>query len=257
MNLQRDVLPRAEGAADAGEHEPHLLLGESEAGRDLTQILVEPLRRDVERHAAVLPGYRESGLGPERGLVLHRDLVLALDDDVRPRVGVAVHDAHVLDDVAVLRIVELRSIGLQRGDRVGDGGKRLVLDLDRPRGETRLLRIVRRDDRDRFADVAHDARREHRLVGAHQAELLAGGQVVRREHRAHARHRARRRDIDTRDPRVRVRAAQRRSMEHALARQIAPVEELALHLRRRVRARRRFTDDTAQACLRRGDRHDV
>src|SRR5205807_5327144 len=66
MDLQRDVLARTERAADAGEHEPHLLLGEPETWRDLTQILVEPLRRDVKRHAAVLPRYRESGLGPER-----------------------------------------------------------------------------------------------------------------------------------------------------------------------------------------------
>ena len=102
MDLQRDVLARAERAADAGEHEPHLVLGQAEAGRDLPRSSCSHCVAMCSVDPAVLAGYREAGLGPERGLVLHRDLVLALDDDVGLGVRVAVHDAHVLEHVAVL-----------------------------------------------------------------------------------------------------------------------------------------------------------
>src|SRR5439155_19379670 len=95
MDLQRDILPRAERPTDTGEHEVDLRLGQAEAGGDLSEILVQPLRRDVQRHAAVRIRDRESGLGTEWRLVLHPDLVLALDDDLGGRVRVAVHDAPV------------------------------------------------------------------------------------------------------------------------------------------------------------------
>jgi hypothetical protein len=165
------------------------------------------------------------------------------------------HDTHVLDDVAVLRVVQLRGIRLQRRDEVGDRGQQLVLDLDRLGREARLFRVVCRDERDRFAHVPHDVRREHWLIGAHEAELLARREIVRGYHRAHARHGARGRHVDTHYARVSVRAAQRRSVQHSLASEIAPVQEFALDLRRRVRARSRLADDAAQAGLRRCDGH--
>jgi hypothetical protein len=62
---------------------------------------VEPLRGDVELHAAVGARVCEPGLGPERRLVLHCEGVFAFDDDLRASVWISVHDAHFLDDVAV------------------------------------------------------------------------------------------------------------------------------------------------------------
>ena len=102
VDLQRHVLARTERAADAREHQTHLRLGQPEAGGDLAEILVQPLRRDMQGHAAVRVGDRETRFGSERRLVLHPDLVLGLDDHVGPCVRIAVHDAHILDDVPVV-----------------------------------------------------------------------------------------------------------------------------------------------------------
>ena len=44
VDLHVDVLARPERAADPGERDPHLLLGQAEARRDLLPVDVEPLR---------------------------------------------------------------------------------------------------------------------------------------------------------------------------------------------------------------------
>ena len=83
VDLQADVLAGAERAADAAEHEPHLPLGQAEAGRDLLAVLVQPLGGDVELDAvAAVVGDGQRRLEPEERLVLHADLVRALDHDV-------------------------------------------------------------------------------------------------------------------------------------------------------------------------------
>ena len=60
VDLHREVLAAAEGAADAGEVDPHLLGREAEAGRDLVAVDVEPLRRDVDVDAALAVGDRDA-----------------------------------------------------------------------------------------------------------------------------------------------------------------------------------------------------
>ena len=86
VDLQADVLAGAERAADAAEHEPDGLVGQAEAGGDLVPVLVQPLGGDVEFDAlAARVGHGERGLEPEERLVLHADLVGALDDDVARR----------------------------------------------------------------------------------------------------------------------------------------------------------------------------
>src|SRR5207245_6586350 len=90
VDLERDVLACAERAADAGEDEVHLRFGQPQAGRDLAKVLVQPLRRDVELDAAVLPRDGEPGLRSKRRLILHPELVLALNDDVRSDVWITV-----------------------------------------------------------------------------------------------------------------------------------------------------------------------
>ena len=77
MDLHRQVLAAAEGAADAGQRHPDLVLGQAEHGRDLPQVGVQPLGGDVEVDAAVLGGHREARLGAEERLVLHAEDVLA------------------------------------------------------------------------------------------------------------------------------------------------------------------------------------
>ena len=157
VHLQRDVLACAERPADAAEHEPHLLLGQAEAGGDLLAVLVQPLRGDVQLDAATAGvGDRQRRLEPEERLVLHPDLVRALDHDRPRRVDIAAHDPLVPQDVA---------IGMDRVARAGDRRlgvehrfEHLVLDDDRRQRPPARLGMVGGDGRDRLADVAHDAR---------------------------------------------------------------------------------------------------
>ena len=103
------------------------LLRQAEAGGDLLAVLVQPLRGDVQLDAAaVVVGDGQRRLEAEERLVLHADLVGALDDDVAGGVGVAADDPLVAQDVAV---------GVDRRVRAGD--RRL-------RVEQRFEHLVRR-----------------------------------------------------------------------------------------------------------------
>ena len=64
VDLHVDVLARPERAADAGERDPHLLLREVEARRELLEVDVEPLRRRAELDTTV-PG--RGGRAPPSG----------------------------------------------------------------------------------------------------------------------------------------------------------------------------------------------
>ena len=83
VDLQADVLASTECPADSAERQSHLLAGEVEACGDLAAVLVQPLRGDeqVDAGAAGI-GHRQRGLQTEERLVLHADLVRALDDDL-------------------------------------------------------------------------------------------------------------------------------------------------------------------------------
>ncbi len=248
VDLHREVLAAAEGAADAGEVDPHLLGREAEARRDLVAVDVEPLRRDVDVDAALAVRHGEPRLGPEEGLVLARrartspstrDLALGVGvavpdhdraDDVRPRV-VAVAVAH-RRPVGVERLLLGRALG------VDDGLERLVLDDDRLGRAARLLGMLGGDERDRLAVVADAVDREHRLVGELEPVGLRARDVGVREHGVDAGHRRApsQMSIDA-IARVRVRAAQRVAPEHPGRAEVARVRELAVHLRRHVRPR--------------------
>jgi hypothetical protein len=90
VHLQADVLAGPERPADAAEHEADRLDREVEACGDLGAVLVQPLRGDVQFDAlAARVGDRQRCLETEERLVLHPDLVGALDDDVAGGVDVA------------------------------------------------------------------------------------------------------------------------------------------------------------------------
>ena len=110
---------------------------------------------------------------------------------------------------------------------VVDRRQRLVLDGDRPHRLAGVLERLRGDDRDGLAVVAHAIDREHRLVGELEAVGLGAGHVGVRQHGVHAGQRERRRDVDRDDARVRVRAAQRRAVQHPGDVEVARVRELA------------------------------
>ena len=191
------------------------------------------------------------GLGAEERLILLADVVDALDGDVPVGVGIAAPDHHRAHDVRA-RIVAVavphrRAVGMERlhlgrALGIGDGLERLVLDPHGGGRAPRLLGLLRRDDRDRLAEVADAIDREHGLVGELEAVRLRAGNVLVREHRVDAGHRARLGRVDREDARVRVRAAHGVTPEHPRGVEVARVGELARDLRDGVgaaRARRR------------------
>ena len=100
MQLHREILARAERAADAGQDHVHAVGRQPEPGRDLVAIDMEPLGRDVQLDAAVAVGDRQPGLRPEEGLVLDADLVAAADDDLAAGLRIAAQDRDAAQAVA-------------------------------------------------------------------------------------------------------------------------------------------------------------
>ena len=178
-------------------------------------------------------------------MILHAELVLAVDDDVRARVRIAVLDEHVLDHVPLL--MELRGIRLQCRAGIRNRRQRFIPHRDRARRKARFFRGLRRNDRDRLADVADLAARENRLVELHEAEELARGQIARGDDRLHAAHLLRGGRVDPGDPRIRMRAAERRAEEHSFATEIAAVLEFALGFGRAVGPLDRLADAAADS----------
>ena len=151
--------------------------------------------------------------------------------------------------------MESRRARLDRGDGIELAREGHVRDLDRLRGGARLLDRVRRDDRDRLADVAHELFGEDRLVVAiHEAVRLLSRDVLLREDRPHARELRRGGAVDALDARVRMRAAERHAVEHPLAPEIARVLELALYFGDRVGPCRGLAYNAAQLDPRAGPR---
>lgn len=255
VDLHRQVLAPAERAADTGECHADLVLGQAEHGRDLLEVRVQPLGRDVELDAAVLGGDRESGLRAEERLVLHAEGVLALDDEVRALPGcrhvaahdrLAVHDVrvrNVADVVVVAALVDEDRVRRGRGQLVGDDREFAVLDLDLRGGAAGGLRVVGGDDRDRLAVVADLAVREDRGVLDLQAVVLhLGGQVVVGHDGVDARGLQRLDGVDGDDLGVRDRGAQDLTPEHVLVPHVGGVRELAGDLEGAVRAERGLAD---------------
>ena len=86
VDLQADVFASTERAAHSPERQAHLVGFEIEARGDLGAVLVQPLRRDEQVDACATGiRQRQRGLQPEERLILHADLVRALDDDLADR----------------------------------------------------------------------------------------------------------------------------------------------------------------------------
>jgi hypothetical protein len=244
VDLERHVFAGPERATDAAEREAHLLRWQPEARRDLQLVGVQPLGRHEHVDATVLRRQGQRRLGTEERLVLHADLVRALDDH-QPRlvdvVGRAMLDEQVAEDVAV---------GVQRrrleGDlRIDHGLHHLVRDRDRLRRQASGLGVVGRHDGDRLAVVADDLRRQHRLVGVLEPEQRPARYVGGGEHGAHAVHHERRGDVDRDDPRRGVRRPQRAAEQHAVGPHVVAEGELARDLGDTVRPASVLADQRA------------
>ena len=215
----------------------------AEARGDLIAVLVQPLRGDPQVDAARAVGHGEPRLRPEERLVLHADLVGALDDDVARRRGVAVGEADVADHVAVgmdrWRVGGCLGVD-QRGQHlVGDGDR-----VERPAGRVRVVGGYRGH---RFAGEAHDVAGEHRLVGREQAVGAGSRHVVGGDDARHAGDRQRRPDVERGDAGVGVGRAQGAAPQHALGVQVGGEGEATLHLGGAVGADRAVADAAAAA----------
>ena len=117
-----------------------------------------------------------------------------------------------------------------------------VLHHDRGEGPPAGLGVIGGHDRHRFADVAHDAVGEHRLVGGDQPVGELAGHVGGGEHHVHAGDRQRRARVERHDLGVRVRRAQRRSPHRTVERQVAGEGERPAHLGHPVGPQRGVAD---------------
>jgi hypothetical protein len=229
VDLHGEVLASAEGTADAGEVNAHLGRREAEAGRDLVAVDVQPLCGDVDVHAALAVRDGQARFGPEEGLVLDAELVVAGDGHLAGRVRVSVADRQLAD-------------GLGRLLGVGDRLLRDVVDLDGCGGAAGLLGVLSGDEGDRLAEVAHLVHGQNWLVGELEAVALLAGDVAVREDGVNAGHTPGLEGRDSLDLCGRVRAADGVAVEHARGEEIAGVGELAGDLGHGVDAADGFAD---------------
>ena len=216
---------RAEAAAHEVADDAHLVLRDAELLGGLRAHAPDELRRGVEVEDVAFPL-------ADRLVRLHR----VVQDGLRPVLGLD-HDVGLgeaaLDVAAVvaLGLVDQRALP-DRLVRVEQGLEHLPLDVDQADGRLGLLERVGRDGRDRCA-----------LVGGLAREDV---EVVRGEDRAHARGVGRGRQVELRDARVRVRAAQDRGVEHPGKLEVGRVDGLAAGALGPVDALRRLADGLAR-----------
>ncbi len=253
VDLQADVLACTERPADTAEHETHRVDREIETCRDLGAVLVQPLRGDVQLDtAAARIGDGERRFETEERLVLHADLVRALDDDVAGRRGVAAHDALMSDQVAVG--VDRWVTAVDRRLRVEERFEHLVVDHDGGERPSTGLGVVGGHRGDRFPDVADDVGREHRLVLADQAVGRLAGNVGGGDHRLHPVDLPGTADVDRADPGVRMRRSQRCPPQTSVGGEVGGELEAPLHLRGAVGPGRRRSDRAVAGAGPRRDR---
>ena len=206
MHLEGDVLTASERTAHASEGQPDPFLLETEAGGDLTAILVEPLGSHEEFQArAVGVGHRDRGLQSEERLILHADLVGALDGDLTDEVDIPPTDPLVSDHVPVG--VNRLEGAVHRPLGVHQGFEYLVDHHDRLDGARAGLRVGGGHRRDGLTDEAHLVGGEDRLIPTDEPERVDSRNIGRRHHGSHAWNRQGRSGVDRDDPRPRVRRA--------------------------------------------------
>ena len=101
MDLHRQVLASTERAAHAGQGDPDLGLRKPQRLGDLVLVDMERLGGDVQVDAPVLRRDGEARFRSEERLVLHADLVLAVDHDRRSGLRAPALDAEMAQHVPV------------------------------------------------------------------------------------------------------------------------------------------------------------
>jgi len=153
--MEIDVLPGPEGTADAGGMGPHLVRAKPQARHHLFLVDVDVLAGGEEIDTTVTVGDRQTGLGPQWRLILHADLVEALDDHRATRPLLATSDPHPPEHL---------TCGI--GDfGVDEGLEHLVLHLDRCRGAAGRVLVLGGDNGHGLPPESNDLTGQHGLVG--------------------------------------------------------------------------------------------
>ena len=112
-----------------------------------------------------------------------------------------------------------RLLWIERGERIDDGGQRLVVDLDQLQRILGEVAVGGDNDRDRLADIAHALDRDRpaldRRLYADDEARRQRGDLSAGENGRDAECLARRRSVDGADFRMRVRRAQDRGVQRA------------------------------------------
>ena len=178
-------------------------------------------------------GIGQRGLQPEERLILHADLVGALDDDVADDRLVAADDPLVAETLPSGWIGGCSpSIACSGSVSGASTSYSTTIASQRPPAG---LGMVGGDGGDGSPTYRTNSLANTGWSLADQPVGRLAGHVVGGDDRVHPVDLPRRRHVDAHDPRVRVRRAQRRAPQQALGRQVAGEREPALHLGARRR----------------------
>ena len=177
-----DVRLLAKAATDAGTHDAHVLLLETERRRQRDPKLVRPLggRPDDD---AVAVWLRDDAARLERQRRRAPVAQLGLDHDGRGRecsVDVTALDAALDVDVRP-PLVQERRVACKRVQRIDERHEGVEVELDRVDAVLRCVARFGDDDHDRLADEAHDALGEQRARRG-----IGGRRLARRDERRQA-----------------------------------------------------------------------
>ena len=255
-DLQRHVLPPAERAADGRVDDPHPLGREIEGVGDLLLVLVGPLAGDGHRDPTLVVDPADPGLGLQVGVLLVRQVVRPLDDDVgllpaRGGVALAQPVGHV--DVGVgVEVGPDHHVAGQGGVDVGDDGQVLPLHVEALGTEVRRIRRLGHDDGDLVALPPADVGRHRRPPGVAQPDedrlvehgqaVLVDGHVGGGEHGQHPGRGLRRPHVHGQHAGVGAAGEDHAGVEHLGLAQVGRVAGLARHLGRGVAPWRRPAD---------------
>ena len=191
-DLHRDILTPAESAADGRVEDAHLLLRQAERVRHLMALLVRPLPAREHGDAPLLVEEGQPRLRLEVGMLLPRNLVVRLDDDVGlgegglhvaaadtvPRDEVPLEDQFRMDGDRRVGRVEVRGFGLERLARIVDDRQVLEGDLEPLHALFGGGLRLRDDGGDLIADEAHDVGTRSIAAGAAEDGLVGVLQAV-------------------------------------------------------------------------------
>jgi hypothetical protein len=174
MRMNRQIFASAKSAPDAGNVHSDGGGREVKARRQLREVLMRTLRRNVEINSAFAIRDCQSRFRPEKGLILRAYFIGTFNDDIALRGAVATAYHNPTKQVAIRMDRRCRFSRLGVRHRL----KRLIVDLDRSKGAPTGMKINRSNDCDRITFKAHDIGSEHRLISMDETVARFARQIL-------------------------------------------------------------------------------